>query len=471
MSTGTEAVASLTPDDCIIRRMVLQRGSSEPTFVVTGVNPQKAADMLMQQFTFVHGVETNQTYLYVPKCGCYMSENTDLYIQNQLYEQFRPYRSYDTKKPVMNKSTTGEIISRIHAATGRSIHAFEQTKPFFNVANGTLDLEIGVLMDHSPSFMLLNQSDVIYNPDAQCPKFTAYLNDYVDSKYHNTMAEMFGYSLWPTYLAQKAFMLFGPPRTGKGTLLRVLQTMLCKESYSSVSLHDLITDKYKRAELFGMRANISGDLPDTPIPEADIFRNLTGEDDVTVEFKYGRPFKMTNTAKLIFAANKLPPLKNKSAAFYSRWALIPVEHTFIGREDPKVEAALKTPDELSGILNWALDGLSRLLANNWQFSAYLPGEAVYQRQSEPVIAFLEDECEPCDDDSILKADMVVEYNKWARANGFPPAASMKAFGGAMADQTLIPVDTTTKTVGDKRKEAWAGIRFKTAKTSVLCENR
>ena len=89
-------------------------------------------------------------------------------------------------------------------------------------------------------------------------------------------------------------------------MIRVLQEMLGRDSYSSVNLQDLINDRFKRAELFGKKANISGDVPSVPLKDPQMFQNLTGGDDVTVEFKYGDPFQMTNTAKLIFGANKLP---------------------------------------------------------------------------------------------------------------------------------------------------------------------
>jgi len=445
-------------EDCLIQHKAIDDLGNEKR-VITGVDIPKAADMLMQQLKFVYIVETRTTYVYLPVCGGF-TKNADELIPRQLYRQFRPY--YNPKrKAVMNKSAVAEIVARIHAETAQSIAVFQRSEPLFNLANGVLDLETGKLLEHSPKYMMLEQSPVIHDPEADCPRFNRYLDKTLDSQYHDVLGEMFGYSMWPRYDAHKAFILWGPPRTGKGTLLRILQEMLGRDNYSSVNLQDLIEDRFKRAGLFGKRANISGDLSRTPIKDPQMFQNLTGEDEVTIEFKYGHPFQMTNAAKLIFGTNNLPRLRKDDDAFYTRIAIIPVEHSFIGHEDSSIEAALKTPEELSGILNWALDGLERLKTNGWQFSKHINGLEKYAQISKPEIAFLKEMCEASADGYVLKTEFVTEYNKWAMSNGFSPATSANAFGRVIGDQTIIPLDGKYRPyVNSKQCEAWSGIRLK-----------
>lgn len=52
---------------------------------------------------------------------------------------------------------------------------------------------------------------------------------------------------------------------------------------------------------------------------------------------------------------------------------------------------LTTPAELGGILNFELEGLKRVRANDWHFS-YGEKESgeLYRRESNPIVAFLED---------------------------------------------------------------------------------
>ena len=148
-------------------------------------------------------------------------------------------------------------------------------------------------------------------------------------------------------------------------------------------------------------------------------------------------------------------------AFYARWVIIPVERSFIGHEDQSVEDALKTPDELSGILNWALEGLARLRANGWKFSEHIDGLSMYRKLSKPEIAFLEEMYEASIDDYVTKADLAVAYNKWATSKGLPPATSMKAFCTIIKDQMTIPVNGDYRpSINGVQQEAWKGIRLK-----------
>lgn len=152
-------------------------------------------------------------------------------------------------------------------------------------------------------------------------------------------------------------------------------------------------------------------------------------------------------------------IKVDDDAFYNRWIIIPFDNSVYGHEDVKLTSKLTSSEELSGILNFALRGLSRLKDNYWQFTDGNSG-AGYRRKSNPVIAFLEDCCEPSDTGYIIKAELLKAYNRWAAEHDLPPAKSKKAFGGIIQDQTVIPVDTSQPKVGDRQVEAWAGIRLK-----------
>ena len=167
-----------------------------------------------------------------------------------------------------------------------------------------------------------------------------------------------------------------------------------------------------------------------------------------------------NTAKLIYSANSLPSIKAEDDAFYNRWVIIPFENSFYGHEDTNLTEKLTTPEELSGILNFALSGLIRLKKNDWQFSDRISSGTYYRRKSNPILAFLEDCCECSESEHVVKAELLMAYNTWASAHGYPPATSMKAFGSVIQDQTIIPTDKCQPKVGDRQVEAWAGMRLK-----------
>lgn len=147
-------------------------------------------------------------------------------------------------------------------------------------------------------------------------------------------------------------------------------------------------------------------------------------------------------------------------AFYSRWIVIPFNNSVFGREDPDLTAKLTTQDELSGILNFGLEGLNRLRSNGWRFTYNDDGAALYRRASNPLYAFLEDCCETSENSYVVRTDLMAAYNEYAKLNGLPMAISKQAFGSQMKDQIQIPVETFHPSMIGKQVEAWGGIKLK-----------
>jgi len=104
----------------------------------------------------------------------------------------------------------------------------------------------------------------------------------------------------------------------------------------------------------------------------DLFKKLVGggKDSITVRQIYGKPFDMINHAKMCFSANGIPILpKDADPAYFNRWLPIPFPNVFQGESDDKdIVKTFTTPEQLSAILKWALDGLKRLKKNNWIFT-------------------------------------------------------------------------------------------------------
>jgi len=110
-----------------------------------------------------------------------------------------------------------------------------------------------------------------------------------------------------------------------------------------------------------------------------MFKTLTGRDLIAAPRKYLTRVKFVNFAKMVFACNKLPRTKDTSTAFWNRWILFEFPYTFLSEKeinslteeeeknvrlrDVNIIEKLSSPDELSGLLNRALDGLARLFAN------------------------------------------------------------------------------------------------------------
>lgn len=373
---------------------------------------------------------------------------------------------------------TREAIGKIARLTFTDRAEFNKPR-FLNCKNGLYELETGVFVPHTPENLSTIQLPVIYDPQAMPDATWKFLAEVLeqDDKHDDfkLVQELLGWLLWPEYNVHKAFMLVGSGRNGKGTLLRLMQAMLGKANVSNVSLQQLCDNRFMAAQLYGKLANLGGDLPAIDISDTATFKGLTGGDMVEVERKFGHPFGFDNIAKLGFSANKLPKTPDETYAFYSRWLIIEFKHVFdvqAGTGDEDLDAKLQTPEELSGLLNLALHGLQRLRENNWKFSyskTVEDVEVMYKRLSEPVVAFLMDECiEDSDPNAfVYKSDLYSAYKRYELKNHLKPS-SPKRFWMAMKEQSEIAcADYRPDKFGE-----WAvkGLRVKGLKPEVAALN-
>jgi P4 family phage/plasmid primase-like protien len=371
-------------------------------------------------------------------------------------------------------STTNKMVADIIGKVKRRTYTDRDlfnNKHVVNVKNGLLDLETLQLLPHTPDYLSTAQMDVLYATEAKSPKIAKFLNEVAQSGDIALIEEIIGWLLWPDYHVHKAVMLVGPGRNGKGTLLRLITAFLGKKSISNVTLQDLVSDTYAKADLYGKLANIGGDLPSKDLSDTAAFRNLTGGDDNRAQEKYRPAFNFRNKAKMIFSANVLPRSQDDTYAFYVRWILIEFLNRFVlddGTADPNIDEKLQTPEELSGLLNIALVGLKRLKANGWKFSYTKTTEDVermYKRNANPVFAFLIDECEAGSaTDYIEKSVFFDKFNAYVKLHKLRPMSTTK-FGELLKDQTEIPVSSFKPWVDyGNRPMCWAGVKFKTPLT-------
>jgi putative DNA primase/helicase len=142
-------------------------------------------------------------------------------------------------------------------------------------------------------------------------------------------------------------------------------------------------------------ANIFADLPNKKIDDASMFKAVTGEDYITGERKHKDPFSFKPFARFLYSCNDIPRnYGDRSEAFYRRLIIIR-----FSKQVPQERRDLGLVDKLSlerdGILLWAIEGLKRLIANNYQFTETDRTKAevmAYRIQNNSVLAFLDEMC-------------------------------------------------------------------------------
>lgn len=331
--------------------------------------------------------------------------------------------------------------------------------PFIiNLKNGLYNVQDDTLVDHTPEYFSTVQLNASYNEKADCPRFKQYLKEVLDADQIPLIQEMLGYFLVPVTRAQKCFVIVGEGGAGKSQLLLVLnQVLLGSENVSNVSWQAL-NERFKTAELFGKLANIFADLPTKNIDDNGIFKALVGEDYLTVEKKNKNPFSFQSKARLLFSCNTIPRnLGDKSEGFYRRLILIRFDHAVPENiKDPNLLEKLRA--EADGIFIFALEGLRRLINNNYKFSETERNKREleqYREESDNVLSFVGECCELGPGYDYGSTELYNAYKGFCEDSGVKPY-SQKNF----VKQLIANVPGTDKGV-DKlgKRRMITGIRY------------
>lgn len=262
-----------------------------------------------------------------------------------------------------------------------------------NCKNGTLEItEKGsVLRKHKPEDFLTYVLSFEYDEEKKAPMFNKFLNEVLEEENQKVLAEYFAYIfVSPKVLKlEKVLILYGGGSNGKSVIYEIMNALLGSENVTNYSLENLTDNTgYYRAMISGKLLNYASEISNRIDPT--IFKQIASGETITGRLPYGKPIEIDDYAKLVFNANVLPSTTETSHAFFRRFLIIHFNKT-IPEEQQDRELANKIIEcELSGVLNWILQGLKRLL-NQKGFSYSKPIEKAlnaYKVNADVVRQFL-----------------------------------------------------------------------------------
>ncbi len=290
--------------------------------------------------------------------------------------------------------------------------ATEPTKPVFHYINYPLLYEYSIVNDLQQLEQLASQL---------CPKTLEAFKAWVGDNWP-LLFEIIGYCLYPSYDLHKAIMLIGAGSNGKSTYLRLVRTILGDENVVSISLQDLLSNRFMPAQLYHKLANIYPDLPSEALENVGLFKALTGEDYITADRKYRDPIRFVNYAKLLFSANELPPIPEHTEAYFRRWILVEFPNKF--EPDPTFFERTFDEKEITGCIVVALHAF-KLAWKRRQFTGQEGEDSVRERwlrESDKVYDFIKTMIEngTLEEDNKAKVDrdaLYELYQKWCDEQG------------------------------------------------------
>lgn len=232
-----------------------------------------------------------------------------------------------------------------------------------NCQNGTLEIsEKGtVLRKHKPEDFLTYVLSFEYNETKKAPMFEKFLNEVLEDEKQKVLAEYFAYIFINTKVLklEKVLMLYGSGSNGKSVIYDVLMALLGSKNVTNFSLEELTTNSNTRAMISGKLLNYASEISSKI--NVSIFKQLISGETITAKLLYKDMFSINDYAKLIFNTNDLPRTTETTHAYFRRFLIVEFNKTIPENQQDRELAKKIIENELSGVLNWILQGLQRLL--------------------------------------------------------------------------------------------------------------
>jgi putative DNA primase/helicase len=443
--------------------------------------PVKVARRLIEEDDLRHD-DGNLTLRWWRGCfyewtGSHWLEIADPTIRAGLYQMLDGamyYKAVQDGDPELvpwapTRRKVGDVLEALQAVA----HLSERTGPpawidgeeggqVLAVRNGLLDLDGRKLADHTPRLFNLHALPYDYDPQAPPPRrWLRFLRQLWpgDPDSRRLLAEWFGYVLSGDTRLQKILLLVGPPRSGKGTIARVLTALVGKANTAGPTLASLATN-FGLAPLLGKPLAIVSDARLGPDTHAVIERllSISGEDAITVDRKHRDAWTGQLPTRFTVISNELPNFGDASGAIASRFEILTLTRSWLGKERPRLTDELL--EELPGILLWALKGLDRLRDQRHFTGPAASRDAVKALAdlTSPVGAFVREACELDPAHEIPRRTLYQAWRRWSKDHGRDRATTDAVFGRDL--RAAFPgIQDGRPHIGGRRTRIYQGIRL------------
>lgn len=393
------------------------------------INPNRFASYVLSRIRMVQ-LENGQVFAYC-KNGVYIE------INDRVLKSLCRDILHEAKPDLWNLKWEAEYFGALKREI-TIVDGMNPEKGYINFSNGMFDLKKMKLVEHDPKYLSTIQVPIVYDTNAECPKFIEFLNDVFDNDEERIklVQELLGYCFLNEVKIQKAFFFVGPGANGKSVLAEVIRNLVGVQNVSNVALNNL-------GSSFGMQnlpdklVNISTENEFDRKFSTQNFKIITSGDAVEVNIKYHAPINTVLCAKSIVLLNRMMVTGDLSNGFFRRILIIPFNKIYKelkagqSREDgvSYMDKSLteKLLKELPGILNFALEGLKRLIQNNFNLTeskACNHAFEEYKGRLNPVGEYIDEKLYFNQAAIRLRSDFRPDFLKWAEENGYDNARSI-----------------------------------------------
>ncbi len=343
-----------------------------------------------------------------------------------------------------------EIMARFKR--GQSVNDMD-TNASLNLRNGVLDLRSLELLPHNRDDMFTYCLDYDYDPSADCPLFKKFISEVLvkegtaetDEALVKLFQELLGYSLTPETKREVMVWMFGEGGNGKSVAISVIEGLLGPMSMS-IDFQTVGTPgNYDLADIPGKRVLFSAEAERNKFMAEGYIKRIVTGDTINTRPIYGSTIRFKSTAKIWWSMNDKPLIRDTTDSMWRRMKLIPFLRKFEEGKNADPDLTNKLLGELSGVLNWAIQGLIRLKVDGkfTQSDAADEAKRQYREEANPVAQWLNTQTCRTNRPNMLQGALFQNYMEWCNKQNERPVTSTQ-FG---KDLKRLRVDCERKAAG------------------------
>jgi putative DNA primase/helicase len=351
-----------------------------------------------------------------------------------------------------------ETVLRARMACEDALHRVDASRHVLNVRNGEIHIEAKsgrvALRPHNPDSRLTTVLPVAFDPEAQCPRFDAFLRELFSPIDPDTgmpdpvtdldkvimyLWELMGYTIQPLKDHAAWILLTGSGANGKSTLINIV-TALLGDHAASGQIVDLTGNDHGLSVLPGKLLFVDEDLDQNfRLPDGFI-KKISENKMMTANPKHKAPYSFENTAIIWMACNSPPVTRDLSHGMMRRAHVIPFTRRFLSHEQDRGLARRIIQEELPGVLAGALRGLVRLrMRGQWDFPRTVTRATdTWMARTNAVALWVTERMDVSDRAARVRlVDAYADYRQWSRDTGHDHMVTRHGFKQALQDHGLI----------------------------------
>jgi len=419
---------------------------------ITGIDRQKAIAYFREKYhpvSYRGEIWLYQDGIYSPEKGRINRDLTEISIGLEIQAQ---------------RSTYLEVVQMLRGVNLHEDDPFNRQEGIIPTLSGVikLDFQNGTIsgpFEHSHEYLFAYVLPVLYDPSVDTQKLMDVFASWVDAddiKYLIQLPALALIQSWG-YNFKQAYLFEGPKNAGKTTYFYLIDGVVGEENRSTITLQNLVFNRFAAAGLVGKIMNIVDELPSVTLSNLDSFKNMIGGHAVWVEKKGQDGYSAHLRAVHCFNTNRPPACKiSDDDAWWDRWVYVRFPNVF--PSDPKWKTGFLTDETKSAFFNLILDKILEIMRDGGKAARMDPEDVkqIWMASADILMKFLEEETIRDPEGEIPKEEFYSKLVGYCRDRG--KATPTKTAATIMLGRDGI-VCSRPK-VGSKQVRAYRGIIWK-----------